>query len=241
MFNYLKQVLLKTLKLNPCFKDKNRGTSVVEGLVAAGILGVSLYIAITLGSTKVEIDAKSNALGGILGLEDAAVSDIELMALDFIHDAATVCGNGSQYFEKKMAKPASGLRFDVVSNSVKSKMPKTIRKQCDDAVSSSAQSFSFCRMLIDSSGAYDFLKKYTVVMRGAYFYKDTPSHKSYKSCSYIKSNVNSRLVLSGADFYYEMIVVKNTELLKEKPKFSSRKRYKYLRLNKTFYDFIKSQ
>lgn len=231
----------KVFKANPFLKSANRGASVLEGLVAAGILGVSLYIAMTMGSAKIEIDAKSNTLGGVLSVEDAAVSDIELMALNFIHDSNISCGNAREYLEKKMMNSNSGLKFTTLPKSIKAKMPQSIRSQCENKVVSSRQSFSFCRLLSDSNGSHDFLKKYTVIMRGAYFYKDTPSHESYQSCNYIKSNVNSRLVLSGADFYYEMIVVKNTELTKQKPKFTSRKRYKYLRLNKVFYDFMKQK
>ena len=206
------------------FPNKQAGISIIEVIIAAGILGITLFFSMDLFSTKTQIMSKNTSTQGVRGMEQTALSIIELAGLEAIRNGCFTKGNIERLFTKKFP-----LKLKNPDSTELSNLPQEVRQRCksNNFLNMKNDSFYVCKKL---SGPKTLEKKLFVI-EGRYFYKKEPKIGTFSTCGHLASDYKAGYdngKLAGGQFYYNLITgPKNTK--KRKIAMSTKRRSKFMR------------
>lgn len=206
------------------FPNKQAGISIIEVIIAAGILGVTLFFSMNLFSTKTQIMSKNTAAQGVRGMEQAALSLIEIAGMEAFRKG---CGSKTNIESVINNKADFPLQLVNLKSNELSNLPADVNKRCkkNNFLSITNKSFYVCKKLTGSK----FLDKKLLIIEGRYFFKNFPNFNDYSNCEssdYKSGYENGKLY--GGQFYYNLItapkITKGRKLA-----MTTKRRSKYMR------------
>lgn len=201
------------------------GISLVEILASVAILSMTLVLSINLSDTKNKVLNKSESSLGVRGIEDGVVAAVEMVGLEII--SKKKCSSASSVLNNLLGSGLGNLKLVDLTSKETASLPGYMAKRCRRSQSSSQTGFVFCKKVKPiKTSDFPFLQRNTVVIEGAYFYKNDPQLGKYANCSSI--DMDNPNHMPGGDFYYNIAIGKNQDIGKG-IKMGAKRRYRYLR------------
>lgn len=212
----------------PSLASSSEGLSILEVVFAASILALTFLYLNSVGEVNNKIIRKSHGMSGIMDIEQEIVSTVEMAAMNAVH--LKQCGNWN-YLQEQLNRHSDFINFEPPPGDRKT----SNRFPCPSSAFGQ-RGFRFCQA-IKPTPAYkdsnEFLKKYEVIVTGAYYFKQTPTFQSYTTCDQITPETEDLIPFSG-DFFFSLMVYSKAD----KDNHTVLKRYRHMRLDNKFLRFV---